>query len=117
MLAYRDHIFALVLGTDLPSTLLASLRADPTVLRSALDGWLESRKAELDLASISVLALEGDPLAGSFELAFHENSWQSCRMEWASAPHNPRVQYRIQGESLILSTLPRDAFGERVDDL
>ena len=117
MFRYQEHIFALVLGTDLPDSILASLRADPTVLRSALDGWFESRKAELDLDSLSVIAVEGGPREGNFELAFREASWQSCRMEWTSAPHNPRIRYRIEGPSLVLSTLPRDAFGERVDEL
>jgi hypothetical protein len=38
-------------------------------------------------------------------------------MEWASAPHSPRIRYRIDGSSLVLSTLPRSAFEERVDEL
>ena len=117
MYRYQEHIFALLPGADLRSRLLASLRANPAILRNALDGWFESRKADLDLNSLSVEALDGGPQEGSFELAFRETSWQACRMETASAPHRPRIRYRIDGGSLILSTLPRNAFGERVDEL
>jgi hypothetical protein len=117
MFTYQEHLFVLQPGADLPSSLLASLRADPAALRSALDGWFDSRKADLDLDSLSVVALEGGPVDGSFELAFRETSWQACRMEWASAPHHPSIRYRIESGSLILSTLPRNAFEERVDDL
>jgi hypothetical protein len=117
MFRYQEHIFALVSGADLRSGLLASLRADPMLLRNALDGWFESRRADLDLDSLSVEAVEGGLREGSFELGFRETSWQACRMEWAFAPHNPRIRYRIDGSSLVLSTLPRNAFEERVDEL
>ena len=117
MFRYQEHIFPLLQGADLPASLLASLKADPAVLRSALDGWFESRRADLDLDSISVEAVEGGLREGSFELGFRETSWQACRMEWSSAPHSPRIRYRIDGSSLVLSTLPRNAFEERVDEL
>ncbi|HNY30598.1 MAG TPA: hypothetical protein PKO15_06895 [Fibrobacteria bacterium] len=111
MRPYQDHAFAYN-DKDIQS----SLAEDPETLGRCLDGWLASRKAEIDPSSLRILAQEGD-LSGSITLTFQETQWQACRMETGCQSHRVTIPFRIQGNSLILSTLPRDAFGERQDDI
>jgi hypothetical protein len=113
MLDYREHFFELTSGTDLASRVESALGADPATTRAALDGWI-GRKSEIEAGSIHVVGIDPE---GFLELSFRETQWLACRMETGSAGHTYRIRYRIDGGRLILSTLPRDAFEDRVDDL
>lgn len=111
MLGYQDHVFPIEPMEDL----LGALKRSPEILRECLDGWLASRKAQIDLSSLRILDREaGDQ--GVITLGFEETQWLACRLETGSQPHQVRIPYRIEAGKVVLSTLPRDDFGERVDE-
>jgi len=119
MLVYQTHRLPLVHQTGLPFADLvkASLLASPEIAKALLDGWIEGRTSEVDLATLRVSILEGSEASGALEMAFDETSWAACRLETLRAPHRGRIPFRREGEALLLESLPRDAFGERTDDL
>lgn len=114
MFAYHDHRFPLGAG-PLESGLLQALRSDPRALRTCLDGYIQSRRADIDIESIHV-RLEGQD-EGFLELSFQETQWMACRLETGSQPHRIRLAYRLEEATLVVSSLPREAFEDRVDEL
>lgn len=119
MFTYRTHRIPLVpeRSAAFPERLEASLRASPEETKALLDGWIEGRTSEVDLATLRVRMLEGDEMSGAVEIGFDESSWAACRLETLRAPHRGRVPYRREGEVLLMESLPRDAFDERHDEL
>lgn len=111
MLTYQDHSFPLAPEEDL----LAALKRAPESLRICLDGWMASRKADLELSSLRLIEREGGE-RGVITLGFEETQWLACRLETGSQPHQVRIPFRIEEGMVVLSTLPRDAFGERIDE-
>lgn len=110
-LTYQDHTFS-----PLQDDLLSTLRHQPEILRASLDGWLHSRKGEIDFASLQLLGREGTE-RGTITLAFQETQWLACQLETGCQPHTVRISFRIANGNLILSTLPREAFGDRQDEI
>jgi hypothetical protein len=119
MFTYQTHRLPLVASPDTPfvDRVKASLVASPEIACALLDGWIEGRTSEVDLSTLRVTLLEGDELSGAMEIAFDETSWAACRLETLRAPHRGRIPYRREAQTLLLDSLPRDAFAERDDDL
>lgn len=119
MFAYRTHRLPVASHPDLDfvATVKASLQAHPEVARALLDGWIEGRTAEVDLATVRVTLLEGDDRAGAVELGFDETTWAACRLETLRAPHRGRIPFRREGDAFLMDSLPRDAFEDRRDEL
>jgi hypothetical protein len=119
MFTYQTHHLPLVGASDLPfvDRVKASLVACPQVACALLDGWIQGRTSEVDLSTLRVTLLEGDDSSGALEIAFDETSWAACRLETLRAPHRGRIPYRRDAQTLLLDSLPRDAFAERDDDL
>ena len=117
--AYKTHILPLVLDSEgsFPERLKVSLVASPEVAKALLDGWIEGRTSDVDLSTLRVTLLEGDEMSGAVEIGFDETSWAACRLETLRAPHRGRIPFRREGGSLLLESLPRDAFEDRSDDL
>ena len=113
MLDYQEHRFAMNAQGDLARDIEHALEADPKRTRAALDGWI-SRSAEIGPGSIRVEVV--DP-TGEIELSFLESQWFACRVERGEAQHRHPVRFRLEPGALILRTLPRDALGERVDEI
>ncbi len=119
MFVYQNHHLPLVAASEAPfvDRVKASLVASPEVARALLDGWIEGRTSEVDLGALRVTLLEGDERSGALEMGFDETSWAACRLETLRAPHRGRIPFRIEGDVLLLESLPRDAFEDRSDDL
>lgn len=113
MLDYQEHAFALGSDPDLRRGLEGALKLDPQRTRIALDGWI-GRRADIDPTTLEVEAVHAD---GILDLAFTETSWMACRLETGTARHHHPIRYRLEPGRLILLTLPRDAFPDRVDEL
>jgi len=113
MLEYQEHAFALGDAPDLRLRVEAALKQNPPQTRAALDGWI-GRRSDIDFATLEVEAVHAD---GNLDLAFTETSWMACRVETGTARHHHQIRYRLEPDRLILLTLPRDAFPERVDEL
>ena len=113
MLDYQEHSFPLGSDSDLRLRVEATLKENPVLTRTALDGWI-GRRSDIDSASIEVEAVHAD---GNIDLAFTETSWMACRVETGTARHHHQIRYRLEPDRLVLLTLPRDAFPERIDEL
>ncbi|MBK8803192.1 MAG: hypothetical protein IPN71_14280 [Fibrobacteres bacterium] len=109
-LPYQEHVFV----RNHPS-LLEVFRNQSERLRACLDGWLASRKADIDLASLKIISTEGDQ-EGFLTLGFDETQWLACRLETGRQAHQVRIAFRSTSHEITLRTLPRDAFGDRVDE-
>lgn len=97
------------------SDVAGALEASPALLREALDGYVERRRDGIEPGSLRVHAW--NPEARKLGLAFEETRWEACRLETTRAPRTLELDAWIDGDAIVLRTLPRDAFGERVDEL
>jgi len=114
---YLTHRLPIDPALDLAVAISSALAANPDIARALLDGWIDGRTAQLDLDSIRIDSVSMEGERGDLNLSFEEASWAACRMETLRAPHHCRISFRRDGEALWLDTLPRNAFGERSDEL
>jgi len=106
---YLTHRLPIDPALDLAVAISSALAANPDIARALLDGWIDGRTAQLDLDSIRIDSVSMEGERGDLNLSF--------RMETLRAPHHCRISFRRDGEALWLDTLPRNAFGERSDEL
>ena len=115
---YRDLVLGILAGDRTADSLAVSIETASAAVLSALEAYRKARRGQRVALTVPVGQVRWNGVErGTLLLRWREEEDLACRMERVGEGLSATVDFRIDGQSLVLTMLDENAQPERVDEL